>query len=102
LLTKRKITSVEKGRHGFNPDIVVYYELQFNGEIMKPGEKFKIKNDSKTYIFQCFAHNITLDSSWIDAMCLDTGEFRSFRVDRIKGLVRKKSRVKKNERNRIS
>lgn len=84
-----------KGRHGANPDIHVFYELEFNGHLVTPGTKFKIKHDRSTYQFQCLAHNIKLDKTWVDAMCIETGEFRSFRIDKIHALVLpKKKRVK--------
>lgn len=96
MLTKRKSRKIDPGRHGFNPDIVVFWELEFDKNIMVPGTKFKIKNDRATYVFDCFAHNTKLDISWVDARSLDTGEFKSFRLEKIKGIVLpKKSRAKK-------
>ncbi len=96
MLTKRKAIKVTKLRHGFNTDIAIFWELEFGKDVLVPGTKFKIKNDRNIYIFDCFAHNTKLDISWVDARCVETGEFRSFRVDKIKSVVKNKSsRAKK-------
>ncbi len=98
MLTKRKNKKIDisKLRHGANDDIVIFWELKFDKDVLTPGTRFRIKNDRNTYSFDCFAHNIKLDVTWVDARCIETGEFRSFRVDRIKSVVKTKiSRVKK-------
>jgi len=89
---KRLYDSDYKGRHGANSDIHVLYDMEFNGHLVIPGTKFKIKHDRNTYLFQCLAHNIRLDVTWVEAMCVETGEFRSFRVDKIYSLVLPKKR----------
>lgn len=82
--------------YGFNDDICVKYELEFRGDLIKPGNLIKIKNDRATYKFRCLAHNIKLDSTWIDCMDTSNGAWRSFRIDKIKCLVKpKRSRRKK-------
>lgn len=80
-----------------NSHLYVYYELEFGKSIIKPGDKLKIKNERGNFIFVKWVHNTKTDTSWID--CLDnnqTKHFRSFRIDRIKSLIKpKKSRAKK-------
>jgi hypothetical protein len=79
----------------FNDDIHVLYELEFNKDIIKPGSRIKIKNQRGVFIFRCVAHNIKLDSTWID--CLGPNhQWHSFPIDRLKNLVKpKRSRRKK-------
>ncbi len=80
----------------FNEDIYVQYELQFKKDLIKPGMKIRIKNDRDTYIFRCLAHNVRLDETWIDCMNTASGGWYSFRVSKLKCLVKpKKSRAKK-------
>jgi hypothetical protein len=75
--------------------IAVQYELQFGKDVIKPGDKIRIKNDRVTYTFRCMAHNISLDTTWIDCIGPD-GDWRSFRVSKLKSLVKpKRSRAKK-------
>lgn len=74
----------------------VYYELEFGKDIIKPGDKIKIKNVRGDFTFHKWVHNSKLDKTWIDCMDNKTGEFRSFILHDLKGLVKpKKSRRKK-------
>lgn len=94
-MNKKKIVRKNTERHFGNPDIYIQYELEFKNDVIKPGDKFKIKHDRSTYKFQCLAHNVKLDKTWVEAMCVETGEFRSFWIDRITTVIRpKKKRVK--------
>lgn len=78
-----------------NDDIHVQYELEFKKDLLKPGSRIKIKNQRGVFIFRCIAHNIKLDSTWID--CLGPNhQWQSFPVDKLKGIVKpKRSRRKK-------
>ena len=79
----------------FNDDIHVQYELEFGKDVIKPGNKIRIKNDRSVYMFRCLAHNIKLDTTWIDCISTDGG-WRSFPVEKLKCLVKpKRSRAKK-------
>jgi hypothetical protein len=78
-----------------NESIHVQYELEFGKDIIKPGNKIRIKNDRNIYQFRCLAHNISLDKTWIDCISADGG-WRSFPVSKLKCLVKpKRSRRKK-------
>lgn len=78
-------------------DICVQFELKFGDETIVPGTILKIKNQHGTFKFRCLAHNIYTDVTWLDAIDLKTGEWRSFYVGRIKNVVKpKRSRRKKN------
>lgn len=97
----KKIDTISTGRawwenaYPANEDIHVQYELAFNKDIIKPGNKIRIKNDRNIYQFRCLAHNIKLDSTWIDCISADGG-WRSFPIEKLKCLVKpKKSRRKK-------
>lgn len=82
--------------YAVNPDISVQYELEFNKDTIKPGDKIKFKNTRGTFIFVRLAHNAKLDSTWIDCVDFNTKETRSFHVAKLKAVIRpKKSRRKK-------
>lgn len=79
-----------------NPNIHVYYELEFLRDVIKPGDRITFKNVRGEFVFILMAHNSEKDVTWIDCKNPTTGEYRAFYVDRLKGLVRaKKSRRKK-------
>lgn len=79
-----------------NDNIHVYYEVEYLKDIIKPGDKIRIKNVRGTFIFLWMAHNSEKDVTWIDCRNPVTGEYRSFYIEKLKGLVRaKKSRRKK-------
>lgn len=76
--------------------IHVFYELEFGKDIIKPGDKIKVRNVRGEFKFQKWVHNSQIDKSWIDCMDIKTGEFRSFKIEDLKLLVKpKKSRKKK-------
>lgn len=84
-----------EGAYPFNEDIHVQYELEFGKDTIKPGNPVRIKFQRGVFNFRCLAHNIKLDSTWIDCIGPD-GQWHSFRVDQLKGLVKpKRSRRKK-------
>lgn len=78
-----------------NTDIVVYDELEFGKDVIRQGDKIKIKNARGYFIFLKWAHNTHLDVTWVDCMNPDTGEFRSFYIDNIKGVYRAKKSIRK-------
>jgi hypothetical protein len=78
-----------------NPDISVFYELKFGNDMIKPGDVLKFKDIRGTYKFIRLAHNIKLDTTWIDCMDPATGEHRSFYVNRLKSVVRAKKSIRK-------
>lgn len=76
-------------------DISTYTELEFGKDIIKPGDKIKIKNARGYFIFLKWAHNSHLDVTWVDCMNPETGEFRSFYIDSLKGVYRAKKSIRK-------
>lgn len=82
--------------YAVNPDICVFYELEFKNDIIKPGDKIKFKGERGTFTFTRLAHNQALDVTWIDCMDNQTKNFRSFYVAKLKLVIRpKRSRRKK-------
>lgn len=78
-------------------DIVVQFELEFGKDTIKTGTVLKMKNMRGTYKFRCLAHNVKTDATWLDCIDMRTGEWRSFRVTKIRSVVKpKRSRRKKN------
>lgn len=73
----------------------IVHEMEFGKDVIRVGTKFKIKNNRGTYQFRCLAHNSKSDKTWIDCIDIITREYKSFRVDQIKGVVKMKSRRRK-------
>lgn len=76
-----------------HPDIAVEYRYVDGKDIIEPGDNIKFKWERGVFKFRCLAHNVTLDTRWIDCIA-DTGEWRSFRVDKFKGKVKPRRRRK--------
>jgi|SRR6478735_6211717 len=96
-MTKRKAFKGEKADpySASQSQIVLYYEMPFKSDIIKPGDKIKIKNVRGQFVFKCLVHNLSLNKQWVDCMT-DTGFCRSFYVDRVSAVVRpKRSRRKR-------
>lgn len=74
-----------------HPDIVAKYEYDFNGDLMVPGTKFKVRYSRGEFKFRCLATNTVTGKTWID--CIEIGSaFRSFYPEAIKGVVKPKTR----------
>lgn len=79
-----------------NENIHVFYELEFGKDVIKPGDPIKIKNTRGKFKFLKLVHNSEKDITWIDCMDIKDGQFRSFYIDMLKGVIRpKRSRRKK-------
>jgi len=93
---KKKTESTEKPRYyGVNPDISIFYELKFGNKVIEPGDTLKFKDVRGTFRFIQLAHNVKKDITWIDCYSPTTGEYRSFYVDRLKGIVHAKKSIRK-------
>lgn len=80
----------------YHDHVHVYYELSFGNDVIKPGDKIKIKNTRGDFIFIKWVHNSQKDVTWIDCRDSKTQEDRSFYIENLKAVVRpKKSRRKK-------
>lgn len=71
----------------YNPDISLFYSLEFGKKIIEPGTRFKVKGSRGTFVFHKLVHNSKTDKTWVDCMDDYTGEYRSFYVDKIKSVV---------------
>lgn len=82
-----------------NEFVNVSYELDWNGETIRPGTEIRFKYDRNVYRFRLLAHHTDLDKTWIDCFCVATRQYHSFYVDHLKGLHRRKKsrRRKKND-----
>lgn len=90
---QRKRTTEAPDRKYINEDIVVFYELEIDGNILKPGDKVLLKGDTRTqWRFRWLAHNIAEDSTWVDLIS-DMG-FKAVRAEQLKliKVVKKRSR----------
>ena len=88
-MRRSKILSIP---YNHNENIHVFYTLVFGKDEIGPGTPLKFKNQRGTFKFIKWVHNQDLDVQWIDCMDNTTGEFRSFYIERLKGIVKKKSR----------
>jgi len=95
-LSKRNAAASELTPYWSNPNVSIVYELQWGRETIVPGTLIKIKNDRSQYRFTRLVVDSETGKEWIDCMNVSLGGFYSFYVDRIKDLVHKRSRVKKN------
>lgn len=74
-----------------HPNITAEFEYEFNGDVMVPGTKFKVKYNRGEFKFRCVATNNKTGKVWID--CIEVGSaFRSFYPESIKGVVKPRRR----------
>jgi hypothetical protein len=92
---KTKLSKIESKPFHHNENIHVYYSLNFGKDEIGPGTPLKFKNQRGVFKFIKWVHNQDLDVQWIDCMDITTGEFKSFYMERLKNIVKKKSRRKK-------
>lgn len=78
-----------------NRNISCYYELNFGKDVIRPGDKIRFKNVRGTFVFSKWVHNRDLDVQWIDVIDPTTSTFRSFYMDRLKGVHRAKKSIRK-------
>lgn len=102
--TKKSVNEWWNDRTAYvaHPHIVVQYELEFKKDVIRPGNQIKIKNLRSTFRFRCLAHNIKLDTTWIDCMDVNTGEWRSFRPEQIRNLVKPKRSYRKRKNAKVA
>lgn len=95
-MAKKKASSEVLEPFWMFPHVHVYYELEHDKNTIKPGDKVKIKHVRGDFTFIKWVHNSNKDVTWIDCMDPKTGEFRSFHMHNLKGIVKpKRSRRKK-------
>ena len=96
-MVKRKGKRKELTPYWYNPDISIFYELEFAKKILTPGTRFKVKGSRGSFIFHKLVHNSKTDVTWVDCMDDNTGEYRSFYVNKIKSVLPPKRSIKKHE-----
>lgn len=97
-MNTKKVTQVSIEPHSFNENIHVDYEMTFRQDVIKPGTSLKFKGTRGTFKFRCLAHNSKTGTSWIDCYDEAAGTLRAFSVDKLQGVVKKRSRRhKENE-----
>lgn len=80
-----------------HPSIEASYEYEFNGDVMVPGTKFKVKYHRGEFKFRCLAKNTATGKVWVD--CIEVGSaFRSFYPEAIKGVVKPKTRRRRTQK----
>ena len=94
-MKKTKAPKIESKPFSHNENIHIYYSLEFGKDEIGPGTPLKFKNQRGVFKFIKWVHNQDLDVQWIDCMDITTGEFKSFYMERLKNIVKKKSRRKK-------
>ena len=72
------------------PHIIPSFEFEFQGDTIVPKALIKFKNTRGIFKFRCIATNVTTGKTWIDCINVDTGEWKSFYVEKLKGLVKPK------------
>lgn len=74
------------------PDVIPTYEFEFEGDTIIPKMPIKFKNTRGVFKFRCVATNIRTGKTWIDCINSDTGEWKSFYIEKLKGVVKPKAR----------
>lgn len=94
-MIKRKRAKETRRPFYHNEYIVAYYQLEFGRDMIKPGDLIKFKNTRGTYQFIKWVHNAQKDVTWIDVIDPKTSEYKSFYMDRLKGVYRPKKSIRK-------
>lgn len=82
----------------WNPNIHCYYELDFMGDVIKPGDKVRFRNRRGVFTFRGWCHNTEKNVQWVNCLDNKTMQFRNFYMDELKCVIRpKKSRAKKTK-----
>lgn len=79
-----------------DPNKFVSYELEFNGQVMEPGTKFKIKGEHTVLVFTCLVHHIVKDVTWVE--CQEQGGgYRSVYPSKISRVLAPKRSYRKKQ-----
>jgi hypothetical protein len=94
----RRDATVTGEPYPWNDQIHSYFELTFEGDVIKPGDKIRFKNRRGVFSFRGWAHNAQKDVTWINCIDDKSHQFRAFYIDELKCVVRpKRSRAKKTK-----
>ena len=93
---QRKNQSVsDKKPYSLHEEISVFYEMKFGNQTINPQDFIKIANEKGNFKFIQLVHNSAKDVTWIDCYQPQTGMYRSFYVDRLRGIFRSKRNTRK-------
>lgn len=92
--TKRKSSTAAEHLYA-GGDKVCSFEFPLGKDIVRAGDKIKIKNQRGWFKFYKVVHNVKLGVTWVDVMDTNTGEWRSFYLDRVKMVDRPKRSYRK-------
>jgi hypothetical protein len=96
-MTKRS-PSVATKRFPWSDQIHTYFELEFNGDVIKPGDKIRFKNRRGVFSFRDWCHNAEKDVTWINCVDDKSHQFRAFYMEELKSVIRpKRSRARKSK-----
>lgn len=84
-----------KNAYSGREDVSVQYELLYNGDVIHPGDRIKVKYQRGIFKFRCLVHKLEDDIAWFDCIDEANGEWRSFHLNKLKGPVKKRSRRNK-------
>jgi hypothetical protein len=76
-------------------DKVCSFEFPLGRELVKAGDRIKIRNERGWFRFYKVVHNVSLGVTWVDVTCATTGEWRSFYLERVKMVDRPKRSYRK-------
>lgn len=91
-MNAKKAVKVNTDPHSFNENIHVEYEFAHKKDVVKPGTCLKFRGTRGIFRFRCLAHNSMTGTSWIDCYDESAGTLRAFSVDKLQGVVKKRSR----------
>jgi len=94
-MIKKNKSSSETRPYYYHESISIFYEMKYGNETISPGDLLKFKNERGAFKFIQLVHNSQKDVSWIDCMENSTGRYRSFYVDKLKGMTRSKKSIRK-------
>lgn len=92
-MARKRVTDSEP--YNFNPHIKMMYELPFGNDLIKPGDKVRIKNQRSTFEVYQFAYHSESAVTWVDCRNTATGSYHSFYVHKIRNVVRPKKSIRK-------
>lgn len=86
-----------QGAYEAIPHIIASYEFELDGDTILPKSLIKFKNTRGSFKFRCVATNTQTGKTWIDCINADTGEWKSFYVEKLKGLVKPRRPVRRRK-----
>ena len=89
-MQKKNQGTSEKRHYHLIQSISTFDEMKFGKEVISVGDIIRIKNEKGNFKFTRLVHNSFKDVTWIDCYEANSGVYRAFYVDRLKGLIKSK------------